>query len=475
MLKSLIQFEWRYQVKQVSFIVLAIAFFGYGIVVTADEMGAGMALLNHNAPYKLNFFIALSTVFGVLAAMLFCVQSVLRDKEYQMDGITSMLAAKQQFMSRFIVAIAAVLALLSVSVLGLYLGLFAPALDGTKITELHISHYLWPWLLFSVPNAFIVTTLLFAVTAKWQNAMLTYLAGVTLIALFWLSAGFIGAPIFSTPVMAAPETVSVFALLDPFGTSVFFEQTRHWTPPQKNQYLIAFDGNLLYNRLLWLSFALLILIRMKKSLLLKDESQTEKQPKSAEEEQPTDEVVLSWVKMQNNRLSCLRTMASFEINQLTNNWPFRIALLLWSALVIVGIVMVVNGSGSTSGRYPTTSLLIGYCAEALPILGLFLIIFYSAQSLWQERLLKVDSLLDSNPVANSTRYLAKLLSLFFIPLALITVLIVIAVGYQIGNGYYRIELAHYLSMYYFFALPLFVQTVFVVFIQTLLARTPVAN
>ncbi len=471
MLRSLVQFEWRYQVKQVSFIVLTIAFFGYGAVVTADELGVGMALLNHNAPYKLNFFIALSTVLGVLATMLFCVQSVLRDKEYQMDGITSTLAARQQFISRFIVVFVAVLALLSVLLLGLYLGLFAPDLDNTKIANSHISHYLWPWFLFSMPNAFIVTTLLFVITAKWQNAMLTYLAGVALFAVFWLSVGFIGAPVFSTPVMAAPEIVGIFALLDPFGTSAFFEQTSHWTPQQKNQYLIAFDGNLFYNRLLWLSFTLFIVLRCEKSLLPK----SKKQAKSAVEEQPTDEVELSWVKTQNNRLSCLISMAGFEIKQLTNNWPFRIALLLWGALVIVGIIMVVNGNGSISGRYPTTSLLISYCAEGLPGLGLFLIIFYSAQSLWQERLLKVDTLLDSNPVTNSTRYMAKLLSLFFIVVALITLLIVLAISYQIGSGYYRIELAHYLSMYYFFALPLFVQTVFIVFIQTLLARTPVAN
>ena len=85
MLKQLIQFEALYQLKKRSFIFLSLIFFCYGLVITADNIGEGMELLNNNSPYRLSFFISLTSISAVLIASLFCVNSVLRDEQYQFE------------------------------------------------------------------------------------------------------------------------------------------------------------------------------------------------------------------------------------------------------------------------------------------------------------------------------------------------------------------------------------------------------
>ena len=79
MLIQLLRFESLYQIKQPSFIILLLASLGYGIAINADVLGQGMELLNINSSYRLSYFIALTSVLSIFVAMLFCVNSLLRD------------------------------------------------------------------------------------------------------------------------------------------------------------------------------------------------------------------------------------------------------------------------------------------------------------------------------------------------------------------------------------------------------------
>lgn len=513
MFGQLLRFEWDYLTKQVSFIVFVLLFLAFGFLITADSLGQGMALFNANAPYRLSYFIALVSVMVLLPCMILCVNMVLRDKEYNFDGITSNLAIEQQLLGRIFMIFLAGLLLFVVLAFGLWLGLMSPKLDQSTIGHFHMSHYAWPWLIFALPNVFICTTLLFFVTTKWQHALVTYLVSLGLFSLFWLSALTIGAPIAGTPVMADNDILTVFSLLDPFGTSAFFQQTQFWTPQQKNQQLISFDGLLLVNRVLWLSIACLVLIQSRKSwrkpLLSNDQSQTTrlktllsnltgKTQRSATtfpankadtantDKQPDQHAhlqghhrSLSWFTPATTslatQLKTFNTMLAFEVNKIITDWPFHLILLLWSALVLAGAIGFGSGGGEFSGNYPTTSLLTGFVGEPLIPMALVFVIYYCGEKIWQERLLKMDSLIDSSPVENTVSCGAKLLSLAVIPVSMIFTLIVISISYQAFNGFYQFETGHYISLFYFFGLPVFIQTIWLMFIQTLIANSRYGN
>jgi hypothetical protein len=48
------------------------------------------------------------------------------------------------------------------------------------------------------------------------------------------------------------EALARAAVLDPFGLSAFFEQTRYWTVAERDARPVTLTGRLLVNRLLWL-------------------------------------------------------------------------------------------------------------------------------------------------------------------------------------------------------------------------------
>jgi ABC-2 type transport system permease protein len=479
MLKSLVLFEWSYQIKQVSFLLFTALFFAWGVLINADNLAQWMALIDINSPYRLNFFIALTSVPTVFSIMIFCVNSVLRDDEYKFDGIIGGLSVEPRLLSRFIIVLVCSLVLVSCIVLGLMAGMMAPQLDPDKVTDFQISHYLWPWLVFSLPNVLISSVLLFAVTVKYRNPLVTYLLGIALFGVFWMSAITIGAPILGASVIAEPQVVTVFALLDPFGVSAFFQHTQFWTPIEKNSQLVSLDGTLLINRVVWLSIALIVFIRTRKSLHNPAKNRTPKalfQPETINQFKPT---IMPWVEQYTQTfaytLQSFKAMLSFEVKRLISNFSFAMVMLIWCLVVMATAVSVGSGGGEFSGDYPTTEILIGLMAEVLSVIALALCVYYSAEKVWQERLLKMDSLLDSASIATLGLYAAKLLSLFVLPLLMITAIIVISIPYQAFSGYYRFEVGHYLSLYYYFGLPLLIQTILILFIQVRLAATRFGN
>jgi ABC-2 type transport system permease protein len=496
MFKPLLRFEWSYQTRQVSFIIFGLMSFAYGVSISASAMGEGMTLINLNSPYRLNFFIVVTSTLAVLASMVLCINNLKRDKEHHFDGITGCLAVRQQFMSRFVVVFGCGAILVSFLAIGMWLGFFSPELDSDKIASFEASYYLWPWLVFALPNVFICTTLLFAVTLKYQHSLVTYLTGICLFMSFWLASMIIGSPVLGASGMAENSLVNWFALLDPFGTSAFFQQTQFWTAAAKNSQLISFSDNVMLNRLLWLSIAVFILNRLKylvastsaKQLAIKPSFNTKagmKKKTPSHSETPSDinllESTIASVKTEASSLgyqiSSFYSLLKFELSRIINDWPFRIILILKGLICLVGIYMLIIGfgDGEVSGRYPTTALIIGILAETLTPFCLLIIVYYCAEKIWQEKQIKMDSLIDSTPVSNLNIYAAKLLSLMIIPVIMIVIIIVFGMSSQILSGYYRFEFSHYLSLFYFFGLPLFIQTMLIVLVQILLARFKFAN
>jgi ABC-2 type transport system permease protein len=497
MLTQLLRFESLYQIKQPSFIIFLVGLLSYGIVINADVLGQGMELLNINSPYRLSYFIALTSVLSIFAAMIFCVNSLLRDKDHHFDGIVGMLAIKQRFTSCTIAILMSTLCVVSVLSIGLMLGILSPNLDQEKISQFSLNHYLWPWLVFVLPNTIIATSILVAVTLKKQNAFATYITAISLFIFFWVSMMFIGAPVTGSMVFKDPSVVSVFALLDPFGASAFFEQSQFWTPAQKNEQLFSLSGSLLLNRIIWLSIALAVFLYLGKVVIQHfqpSENTSSKKRKSSQNKSKLINAIPSFVSAQLKKhfeaplvitdtkglkfqLLALLTLSVIEIKKIVGQWAFRVLVILVTGLAIVGMLMAVGGfsGGIFSGRYPTTVLLVSYSTEAFTPLVTAIIIFYSAEKIWQEKLLKADSFIDSSPVANATIYGAKLLSLFFIPLFLVAMNIVVSIVFQLSNDYYRFEFAHYLSLFYFIAVPVLIQTVLIFFIQTCIASSRFAN
>jgi len=481
MLTSLLRFEIRFQVKQVSVLLFAVLALAYGISITASEMGEGMQLLTLNAPYRINFFVAVTSVLGLFVTMILSVNSGLRDREHNFDGITGILSLKQQYMSRFMVTLVCSLIIITGIGAGLFLGLFSFGLDSDRVSSPQFAHYFWPWLIFVVPNVFIMTSLLFLTTVKFGKAIFTYALAVGLFLYFWITIGLSNAPLLGPSIMANAGLVSFVALIEPFGVIAFFEQTQFWTAPIKNQQTISFSGSLMMNRLIWVGIAGLLLGLLKYTVHEATKTARKKHSSGKPVLDSPAAAKFTWLTQDTTtlayQLSSFTGLLRRETSLITSGWGFRIILTLWSAAVIFGIYMATTGfsGGEVSSRLPTTALIFGYTGELIPPFCTLFLVYYVAEKISQERLVKIDGLINVTPVSNLHTYLSKLLSLMVLPIAMISVIIVVGMSYQALYGYYHFEIGHYLSMLYYFGLPLFIKTVSLYFIQSAVAKSRFAN
>lgn len=503
MFKNILRFESGFLLKQLPFSIFAIVLFIYGVTVSVDDIGQGMELICLNSPYRINYFIALTSVFSVPVCMVFCISTQLRDEEHGFDRIIGVLAFKHRSIARFFVVSCFSLITITLFSLGMMAGMLSPNLEPSELTAFQLSHYIWPWIVFVVPTVFTCSVILFSITQWHRRSATTYAASLALFSIFWLAMSFTGAPILGTPISATAETTNFFALLDPFGVSAFFEYTQFWTPTQKNQQLIHAGGLILINRIIWLAiaFSFLIYFRHHCFTFIQVHADSDKKydtekpvpeectntanfkrkshgyPTNASISHPQSASPIANIKARIHHVLTFVTLIGFNVSKLVKQWPFVVLMLVWLGVVFIGIGMVVGffGNNEFSGRYPSTSLLISQTAEVFHLTAIALIIFYSAESLWEDGLVKMDRLVDVAPASNVKLYLSKLLALWFIPVTMLSILILACLSTQILKGYTRFELHHYVSLYYYFGLPVFLQTILVVLCQALVKGSRISN
>ena len=91
--------------------------------------------------------------------------------------------------------------------LGLALGLLMPWIDQEKLLPYNVMHLVQPFLIFVLPNIFIMACLFFASGALSRKLMMVYVQGIMLFMLYAVSG----------ELMENMDNQYLGALLDPFG------------------------------------------------------------------------------------------------------------------------------------------------------------------------------------------------------------------------------------------------------------------
>src|SRR5205085_2147694 len=134
---------------------------------------------------------------------------------------------------RFAGCFLAALTTVSLSALGMWLATFLPSLDPERVGPSDARSYLWALAIVTLPNVLLATVVLFAVAASTRSTLATHAAAVAIYILYFVSAALTNSPLMAASRPGAGGS-TVVGLLDPFGLSSFFEQTRYWTAAEKN-------------------------------------------------------------------------------------------------------------------------------------------------------------------------------------------------------------------------------------------------
>ncbi|MES2565413.1 MAG: M1 family aminopeptidase [Bacteroidota bacterium] len=458
MFLEIFRFELKYALKKPSTYVFFAIYFAFYLFLSLAASGViplgssdSNTYLNSavaNASLYLAFnqnILALVHNMIIIAIMATAIQ---RDFEYNSHSLffTKPITKSAYFFGRFFGVLVIALFVFS----GQFFGLLVGSLIGIEqptIGPIHIYNYIQPFLYFVVPNTLLFGTIYFSLTTFLRNTTIAYLFTVIFF-LFDLAAN---------AVLADIDYQKLAAMLDPYGNKALGQVTQYWTPSEQNERLLSLTDYLLYNRLVWLGLALLIMIfsyvRFSFSQFLnpskvfslrkKEESLSPQTPAIQHVGELPKVTISSSGKAFRSQLTFI---ARFEYKRIIKSYFFIIMLVLG------GVLAYITSSFSSlifgTEVYPVTYNIVSQTGSMFQFMLSILIIFYSGNLIFNEKQFKVDELVGASPIKSSTLVIGKYLGLMVsvgIGLlgAILTGLII-----QSLKGYYKFELDQYLVSLY---------------------------
>jgi ABC-2 type transport system permease protein len=157
-------FELRYQTKQISFWILAAVMAAYGVLITIDHLGEGISQLQSNSPYRLSYFISLTSSLSVIIISLLCINAFMRDNDSGFHQLVGHLKSIKQRQAKLLSVVVLAIAIVSLVTIGMAFGLLSPNLVGEigedKIAAFNLINYIKPWLVFVLPNSVLISLIL---------------------------------------------------------------------------------------------------------------------------------------------------------------------------------------------------------------------------------------------------------------------------------------------------------------------------
>ena len=462
MLLAMLRFEWRYFVRQPSFIVTCLVFFllpFLAMVVEEVQIGSGGNVL-FNSPFAITQSILILGVFGMFMVVNFVANTATRNDLHLMSEIVSTKPIKPfaYNLGRFIGAYLVCVAVFSMVPLGLFLGSIMPWLDAERLGANSFALYLAPFSIFSLTTLFVLASLFYAVAQQFKSTMAVYLSAL----------GLFIAYVVSGQVFDEPDQRSIRAILDPFALNTFSEYARYWTAFEKNSLLPALDGYILQNRLIWLAIGSAILLTI--GGLFKPLSLSQKKSKKTLlSEKPDNRLLTLNIRQKSADIHAWSQFVSktrFELKQVFFS-PAFLVLLLFSSFQLIANFFEINGMFGTP-NWPLTQTMVELINGSFSLMLIIVITYYSAEVVWRERTVGMGDIVDSMPVHNLTFWLSKLVAVFLVVISLYTLGTVCAIINQLLSGYTHIEPGQYLlSLLYFGALPFCLLTLLAFFLQAL--------
>lgn len=475
MATKLLQFEWRYHTRQTSFILFLVLFMGYGVLAITQAFQYLEFSSMYNDAYNLSFLSGIISIGVVFASIFFCVNGLLRDTTFHTEEmIFSTGIQKHSFLiNRFLGLFLISLLIGSIALLGVFIGTNIANLNPETLHHFDINHYLWPWLTIIVPNVFICTAILFSATLLSQKAIVTYITGLLLIAIHWISGFYINSPLVGGSILSDPEVLEIASLVDPIGLSAFFEQMQFLTPIEKNDTLISLSGHFLWNRIIWMFFSIAFIIVSYQLFSFRKINQKAKKQDIRIEDPNSNSIYIPVTIVSDTlttRIARIKSIVVLDIKMIITGIPFLVIMLLWIAMIVLAFNNSIDSFGIYGNRYPTTDLFIGLINEILPIMGLSLIVFYTGEMVWKSRSNEFHEIIDATPLKNSTFFISKYITIVIIPILLILISILVAIVFQLSKGYYDFQFDHYFSMFYFGGFQILLYTIFALLIQNIVSN-----
>ena len=440
------------------------------------------------------FAIAKSTVLGSLIWLMIAAaiagEAGARDVETGMHPLVWTLpVSKLDYLGgRFLAAFVLNAALLLAVQAGILLAVYSPGVDAANIGPLRPAAFLTAYAFIALPNAFAASAIQFLFAIRSGRAMAGYAASLLLFFVGFFIAAFL---LFRR---------GFGKLLDPIGVRFILEDLSHsWTTYEKSWRLLALEGALLANRLVWITVALAALAITYSNFRFahrtgsswwsrwrtRRAARARVAPAGAGVGVVTGDLrsAVSGIEISHGVAVASRqifAIAMSSVRVIAKSWV-GLGMLAGIPLLTVAVVLDQMAASGVPVVPTTARVLIeltGPLAAELSrwVIVPVLIIFFAGELVWREREAGLAEITDAMPVSEWVPFLGKLLGLALVLVAFQALLTGAGMLAQSILGYHDFEIALYLTVLFGLQLPEYLLfTVFALAMHTVIDQKYVAH
>lgn len=469
----ILSFELKYRFSRPATYV----YFALLLIVALILIGSGSTPASekvfHNSPVIIANLQLLLSLFSILIASAVMGVPVYRDLEHRTASFlfSYPISDGAYLMGRFWGSFITLVFISLGGLLGIYLGsIIGPTTgwtDAARFGPNVLINYLHPWFTLVLPNLWLSGTLFFSVIIFTRNIKSIYTGGIVLF-IAYLLANFLARDI---------ENRNLVQLLDPFGLNTFNYQTRYLTPFEQNSYLLDISGNFLWNRLLWSSLGLILLVaayfRFNFNYFFQERSaKSNAQPETSE--RAVEEKRTIWADFSvNYQWNSLLTLSKIEIKNVTKDIYFRSILL--GGMIFLVIDFWIGETIYSVPNLPVTSILMEYKTYDYNLFVFIILVFFTGEALHRDKSTGYSVISDTFPVKDWVIIASKFLGMSVICFVLASLPIVVGLLIQLAKGYTQLDLPVYLVDSYLISFPDYLQLMMLVFAIHLLINQKFAG
>ncbi|MFN3189630.1 MAG: ABC transporter permease/M1 family aminopeptidase [Aureliella sp.] len=448
MFSSFFRFELNYWLRSMMVYVFMTIVFVLVLAATSSDnvqVGGSLENANRNSPYTVQMMYAALSIISVVMTAAFANGAASRDFMYNTHQIlfTKPIKKFSYVMGRFWgAALVAMVPMIGVS-LGILLAKHVPWVDSENWGPVYWSAHFWGVVGFAIPNAIIVSALIFAVAVYTRSTITAFIAAIILI---------VGSAVASS-LVSDLDNRTLAAMVDPFGSTAIEDTTRYWTVAERNTQVVPLSGLLLGNRILWLAISMSVLALAYARFSFAERAIRKSQQNVAN----------------SGEASAVAPQAgtvAIPAAQFNHNWQARVSQL-WSQVkvdfvetirsnvfIVLMMVTILNTSvavtfqaseGFGLSSLPVTYNIVDLIRGSMYAFLIGIIAFYTGVLVWKERDSKLDEVYDALPQSTWTIFLGKLISMMCIVAIVLWIGVVVGITVQAFSGYTRFQLGLYFT------------------------------
>jgi ABC-2 type transport system permease protein len=466
-LGAVFRFELAYQARRPWTWLLFASLLVFAFLLTRD---ASLAEALHddffvNSPFAVAKVTVTCSLIWLLVAGVVAGDAAARDVSTGMTPLTyTAPVSKAEYLGgRFLAALAVNAAILLAVQVGILLAVYSPGVDPVSIGPLRPTAFLTAFGYLALPNAFVATAIQFALAARSGRPMASYLGSLLLFFVTYVVATF----------LLFQGRGELTNLLDAVGVHFILSDLSHlWTPTEKSWRLIALEGTVLTNRLLWLGIALGTLAVGYRQFRFTHRTESSWwrrwwRRRSAAPPRPTGLGVAAGKPVSIPQAARTFGFASHLRRTFAIGWwSFRSLATTWAGLGLLVVipaltVLVVIDQMELNGvpLVPTTIRVVEELTAPLSaelsrwVIVPLLVVFFAGELVWRERDAGMAEIVDAMPGSEWAPFVGKLLGLTLVLVLFQGLLMSAGMIAQRILGYQDFEIWLYLATLFGLQLP----------------------